>query len=157
MKYFKTILNYGNLKSYESCNKSNRGNKRRAKAVNYVPRRLHGFKLSTSDIHKIVKIQRMVRRALMRIKMVKIYLKLCNPDMNQDHQDNVVETMRRLPEFHYLSEQEESQMGFKPRKFRPLAKISYLKGFGHRLYYFGQWRVGEDIIEGRGVMFTNVG
>ena len=38
-------------------------------------------------------------------------------------------------------------MGFKPREFRPLTRHP-INGY----LYLGQWRIGENVVEGRGVI-----
>ena len=61
--------------------------------------------------------------------------------------------MRRLKVFVYLSEQEENQMGFEPRELRPLA----IHPKSPDCVYLGQWRIGTNVIEGRGVIINRNG
>ena len=55
--------------------------------------------------------------------------------------------------FVYLTEAEESKMGFGPRELRPLSKHPKKKNH----VYLGQWRIGKNVIEGRGVIFNQSG
>lgn len=77
--------------------------------------------------------------------------------MTTQSKHNVVGAMRRLKDFVYLSERQENEMGFSSREFRPLAKMPIADNLGKKSHYLGQWRIGEDIVEGRGVLFAGNG
>ena len=44
-------------------------------------------------------------------------------------------------------------MGFGPREFRPLTRHPKNKN----CFYLGQWRIDENVTEGRGVIFNHKG
>ena len=44
-------------------------------------------------------------------------------------------------------------MGFAPREFRPLRRHPKAKSS----FYLGQWRIGQNVVEGRGVIFSRQG
>ena len=67
---------------------------------------------------------------------------------------NVVNCFKQCKSFVYLTEREEEQLGFAAREFRPLTKFRLGK---EDCFYLGQWRIGKDIIEGRGVIFSENG
>ena len=78
---------------------------------------------------------------------------LCHPEATEEAKLNIAMVMCRLKVFVYLTEREENEMGFKPREFRPLAEHPNHKDS----VYLGQWRIGSNVTEGRGVIIFRNG
>lgn len=95
----------------------------------------------------------MVREALKRDDIVETYLTMCPNTVTYRSSANVIEAFSRLKPFEFLTETEEReiQKEMEPREFRPLAILS------NGTIYLGQWRIGTDIKEGRGVLIDKFG